>query len=156
MLNDELMRKLKTFNRRIGRAEAKPPGSGSISAVTAYTPTYLGGTTPGVTTYTVQVGRYIQIGNLIVAMATVGWSAATGTGTARFSLPLAASSTANLNSAVAIEISNVTFAAGTPVAFVAPGNNYMTLISPATNAAGTAVAIEAAGSIVYTVCYFID
>ncbi len=58
---------------------------------TTYTPTYLGLSTPGVTTYTTQIGSYMQIGRLVIVSAFLNWSAATGTGVAAISLPFAPS-----------------------------------------------------------------
>jgi len=47
----------------------------------SWAPTISGGSTPGTTTYTTQVGSYTKIGRLVTATFNVGYSAATGTGT---------------------------------------------------------------------------
>lgn len=48
--------------------------------VGTFTPTAIGGTTAGTTTYTNQTGYYIRVGNLVTVQASVAGSAATGTG----------------------------------------------------------------------------
>ena len=45
-----------------------------------FTPTYYGGTTAGVTTYTTQSGSYIKIGKLVFVSIQITFSSATGTG----------------------------------------------------------------------------
>lgn len=58
-------------------------GSGSalsVYAVNSFTPTVVGGTIAGTTTYVTQTGYYIKIGNLVYFEAFVQWSNATGTG----------------------------------------------------------------------------
>lgn len=47
---------------------------------TSWTPTVVGGTTAGATTYTTQSGQYMRIGNVVIAQWIVSYSAATGTG----------------------------------------------------------------------------
>jgi hypothetical protein len=46
-----------------------------------FTPTMVGGTTAGTTTYVAQVGKYTKIGNVVFVNVIMYWSAATGTGT---------------------------------------------------------------------------
>jgi hypothetical protein len=121
---------------------------------TTWTPTYNGGT-PGVTTYVLQQGAYIRIGNLVVATGTVQWSAASGTGNARISLPLTAQNTTDQNYSIAIRCEAVTFAAGTPQGQITPNTAYFLMTSPATNAASTVVAVEAAGTVLFTATYFV-
>src|SRR5262245_48178750 len=58
-----------------------------LYVVSTWTVTYVGGTTAGVTTYSLQDGKYIRIGSLVIFTGAVVWTAATGTGDARISLP---------------------------------------------------------------------
>ncbi len=155
MLDLDLMRKLKTFNRRIGRAEAKPPGSTSFASGT-YTPTYLGGTTPGTTTYTLQDGGYVQIGQVVLFHGVVVWSNATGTGNARISLPFTSSSGVNDYYSGSLRLTNVTFANSAPEMMIDPATSYFTMDSPLTNANPTKVAVETAGNVVFSGFYFAD
>jgi hypothetical protein len=121
--------------------------------VGGFTPTYSGGTTAGVTTYTTQWGAWVRLGPVIIATATIVWSAATGTGTAQFSLPFTAINTADQNYSLAVRTSAITFANSAPQAQLAAGASLFTLQSPITNAPSTAVAVEAAGNIIYTAVY---
>lgn len=117
-----------------------------------YTPTYIGGTTAGVTTYTAQLGAWRQFADELSVIGQVAWSAATGTGEARISLPFAPS---GYNAPGSLWISNVTFANSTPLILASAGNTYFTLDSPLTNNANTRVNVEAAGNIVFVLTYLV-
>jgi hypothetical protein len=123
--------------------------------VTTYTPTY-DGAVSGSTTYTTQAGFYMRDGNRITAWGTLVWTAASGTGNAQISLPIAASSTTNSNLSGSVRVTTVTFAAGTPQVLITASSTFFLLQSPATNAASTTVQVEAAGNIVFTVVYTVD
>lgn len=114
-----------------------------------YTPTYVGATTAGVTTYTTQDGFYVRLGSLVFFHGRVIWTAATGTGSAIVSLPFTAQNTTGMRSIAVVYPTNVTFANGSIAAQIAPNTAFFTMNSPATNAAGTAVAVEAAGDIIF-------
>lgn len=113
-----------------------------------YTPTYLGATTPGTTTYTTQSGTYLRIGRLVLVWGQVVWTAATGTGNAQISLPFTPAVTSVLGN---FRCQAVTFAAGAPEPLIVGGA--LELRSPATNAATTPIAVEAAGDIVFSIAY---
>lgn len=117
-----------------------------------YTPTYLGGTTVGVTTYTFQAGGWRRVGNQLTVVGQINWSAATGTGDARISLPIAPS---GFNFAGSLWISAVTFANGTPQLQANAGNTYFIMNSPLTNAGSPTIQIEAAGTVIWTATYFV-
>lgn len=118
-----------------------------------WTPTYIGSSTAGATSYTLQQGEYVRIGRLVIASGAVVWTAATGIGNARISLPFAGA--AGLNQSGSIRLVNVTFAAGTPQVEFA-GTAYFEMRSPTTNAGGTLVQVEAAGNVIFTIPYLID
>jgi hypothetical protein len=124
----------------------------SFYATGTYTPTYQGGTTGGTTTYTFQDAAWTRIGNVIVVRGQVAWSAATGTGTARISLPIVANGG---NFAGACVLNGVTFANSAPEVQITAGDLFFILRSPLTNAAPTDVAIEAAGNVIWTLTYFV-
>ena len=124
--------------------------------VGTYTPTYTGGTTPGTTTYSVQQGAWVRFGPCVLVTGTVVWTAATGTGDARISLPFTAGNVSNQNFSGSVRNVNVTFANSTPQALIQANTDYFILQSPATNAASTTVAVEAAGNIVFSVWYLIE
>lgn len=121
-----------------------------------YAPTYLGGSTNGVTTYATQAGFYRRFGSLIVAWGTIVWTNATGTGSALIGLPFTASATTDNNAAAYVRTVNVTFANGSVQGQIAANTSFILMLSPATNAAGTNVAIETAGNIIFTAIYPID
>lgn len=125
-------------------------------AKSTYTPTYTGLTTAGVTTYTTQQGSYIRIGKLVIATATIIWTAATGTGNALFSLPFASANVSDQNYSGGARLESITFANSTPTIQLGFSQAFIRLNSPLTNAGSTNVAVEAAGNVVYTVAYFID
>lgn len=156
----ELLTRQRAMAQRLGATETKEI-PGNITGLSAfytfgtYTPTYLGNTTAGVTTYTIQQGAWVRIGALVVATGSVVWTAATGTGFAAFGLPFAAVNVANQNYSGSVRVDSVTFANGTPQIVVLPTAAAFLLLSPLTNAASAAVNVEAAGNIVFTVSYFI-
>lgn len=117
-----------------------------------YAPTYLGGTTPGTTTYSLQDAAWVRLGNIIVVRGQVVWTNATGTGNAQISLPSAPGSG---NFTGSLYLSAVTFANSAPELLASAGNAFFTMGSPLTNAAPTVVAIEAAGNITFEVAYFL-
>jgi len=151
----------RNIGRRLEQTQVveRPGGVSGLNAfyvpLTTYTPTYTGGTTAGVTTYTLQQGTYLRIGSLIVVTGTVGWSAATGTGDANISLPFAAQNVANQNYSLSLRITGVTFANGTPQGQILPNTSFFTMQSPITNGASTPVAVEAAGTVIFTASYFV-
>lgn len=140
-----VLRRLGLLERRVGLVEVIERIGYTPS--TAYTPTYLGGTTPGVTTYAAngQVGRYTRIGGLVFFRGRTEWTAATGTGNAQISLPFTTLNITNLGGAISIDTNNVTFANGTPQGLLQANATFFLMRSPITNAGSAIVQIEAAG-----------
>jgi len=118
-----------------------------------WTPTYLGGTTPGVTTYVVQKGEWTRWGRLVHFQGRLEWSAATGTGNAQFSLPFTAVNRTNLFGSGSVDNTTVTFANGTPQMLLQPSVSVFLLRSPLTNAGSAIVQIEAAGIVNFSGVY---
>jgi len=148
MVDDQSIRIIRELRHRMNRTAA-PPRPRYLEDT--YTPTYLGGTTAGVTTYTFQDAAWTRNGRVITVRGQVVWSAATGTGNAQISLPMAA---VGGNFTGALYLNGVTFAAGSPEMLITSGNSFFTMGSPTTNAGPTTVAIEAAGNVIFTVTYF--
>lgn len=121
----------------------------------AYSPTYLGVTTAGTTTYTTQAGFYTRIGRVVFFNGRVVWTNATGTGVAIVSLPLTPDSTTNMRYGVMQRVNAVTFANGSVEANIQPGLAFFSMESPATNVAPTAVNVEAAGDIIFSGFFFV-
>ena len=126
------------------------PGQGT------YAPTYLGDTTAGATTYTTQAGFYVRLGRIVIAWGLLVWTAATGTGNARVSLPFPVSATTNTAFSGTIDMLGVTFANSTPTPEMTASVTGFIMRSPLTNANGAVVAIEAAGTLAFTIVYAID
>jgi len=121
-----------------------------------YTPTYEGSGTPGVTTYTLQSGQYTRLGPIVYVTGTITWTAATGTGNVRISLPLTSANTSGQRHAGSVYTESVTFANGSIQAVNFANNNTLRLFSPATNAASTELVIEAAGTIIFSIWYHVE
>lgn len=120
-----------------------------------YTPTY-DGATPGTTTYTTQQGAWARIGKCIFVTGTIVWTAATGTGNAQISLPVASANVSNQNYSGSVRTVNVTFANSSPQILLTSNASIFILQSPLTNAASTTVQVEAAGNIVFSLFYFVE
>lgn len=118
-----------------------------------YTPTYVGGSTAGTTTYLLQEGQFRRIGSVVFCSGRINWSAATGTGEARVSLPSVVGG--SYRSSGALFVDGVTFAGTMPQMLVVPGQQYFTMYSAATNASPTVVSVEAAGLIIWSLAYFV-
>jgi len=138
----DILRILYANEQRLQQTEVK-----EIPGITGtYTPTYLGSSTPGVTTYTTQVGRYIKIGQLVIASVFLNWSAATGTGTALISLPFAPLYTSSIRYAgAAAKSGNVR----TAIAESGAGAQACYLVT-----GGAAEAVTGTGDITLTLAYF--
>lgn len=150
----DLLRELRNLKQRVAAIEVVEKLA--YTPPTAYTPTYEGGTTAGVTTYSVQVGTWARIGKMVIAWGGVTWTAATGTGNAQVSLPFASAAAAANVFSGSIRNQNVTFANGSVQAQISAGASFFFMNSPATNAAGTNVAVEAAGTIIFAMVYAVD
>lgn len=121
-------------------------------------PAMVGGTTAGTTTYAAngQIGEYTRMGRQITASAVVDWTGATGTGNMRLSLPFASASGTRRYYAASVYTDNITIGTNyTPYGVVFAGVDYLELYVPANNAGSTAIAVEAAGTVIYTVTYFL-
>jgi hypothetical protein len=80
----------------------------------AWTPTVSGSTSAGTGTYTIQVGYYSQVGNLIFATAQIVWTAHTGTGNLLVTnLPFACRNLANYNPESIVNTINIALPGGT-------------------------------------------
>lgn len=75
----------------------------------SWTPTYLGRTTAGTTSYVARSGSYTKVGPLVFVQGVVIWNSATGTGQAAIGgLPF----TPNVDAPISLSYSNVTFGSG--------------------------------------------
>ena len=142
--NDQLAIELAALRRRIEQLESRAV---TASARGTYTPTYLGGTTPGVTTYAYQVGSWQRVGAWIQVVAALSWTAATGTGQALISLPFPSANITNLTQSLTIYTIGVTFAASGVQVAISPNTSVCVLNSPTSNGGSSLIQVEAAGTI---------
>jgi hypothetical protein len=93
-----------------------------------FTPTYLGETTAGTTTYTRQIGRYTKIGRLVYVMISINITNATGTGNAIIGgLPFATENESSVPSTGSILVGDMTFPANTRWVVPTPAQNVTTV-----------------------------
>jgi hypothetical protein len=149
MIDLDTQRRIKALEDTLERLRKADAGD----AYSSYSPTYTGGSVAGATTYLLQEGEYTRGGRIVVCSGRVNWSAATGTGEARISLPFVVGNA--FRSSGSVFIDGVTFANTMPQMLVAPGSQYFTLYSALTNASPTVVSVEAAGLIIWSLTYFV-
>lgn len=113
------------------------------TAGTAATPTCVGGTTPGTTVYTIQVGRSFRLGPLVIySFVVAGTFGATAAGNVTISAPVTSINTANLNQyGAGVANINATFYTG---AFQNVSNTALLLFLNATNL--TPITVVASGT----------
>jgi hypothetical protein len=121
-----------------------------------FTPRIDGTTAAGAGTYTAQVGAYTKIGNVVTVRGVITWTAHTGTGNMIVEgLPFTSANVANLQAAVALSYSNLTFAAALH-GFVSVASTKITLKTSATGAAEADLAIDAAATLRFEATYQTD
>ncbi len=76
---------------------------------TSWTPTLVGASTAGTTTYTAQNGVYVRIGHMIWITARIVITGATGTGDANLSLPFGVAFITNISPVGQVQISSTTW-----------------------------------------------
>ena len=127
---------------------------------TGYTPTLLGGSTAGATTYNIQQGYYTRIGNLIHVDFSIQITAATGTGNMQISLPFTATSATNYiaSGPVSVQGGSYTWPASFFMCtlYLTTGNSFVNIIGSKTLSNGAffqmaSTTITIAGSITYSV-----
>lgn len=152
-LLEEMAREIADLRRQVIdlRAQERP-----AYARGTYQPTYLGGTTPGTTTYSLQEGAWTRFGNIVFVNGVVVWTAANGTGEARISLPFVPSTTFGFRASGGLRVVNVTFTTTTPVLILNPTAAYFTMESPVSNGTGNVVQMEAAGNVTFSLFYGVD
>lgn len=139
----EVIRRVAALEEKLRRPQAEQP----ISQSGTYTPTYLGGTIAGITTYTFQTGSWQRVGNWIQVVAALSWTAATGTGQALISLPFPSANITNFTQPLAIYTIGVTFAASGVQVAISPNTSACVLNSPTSNGGSSLIQVEAAGTI---------
>ena len=123
-----------------------------------WTPTLIGATTAGTTTYSNQYGYYTKIGNIVFCYFYISITAATGTGGAEFSLPTKLISQTNgfIAGNCIVNSTGWTFAGGktTCNASGTANNQYVSFVTEGTSTgAGTLQMANAAGTFQGSVIY---
>lgn len=119
-----------------------------------FIPAIIGATTPGVGTYTSQLGKYTRIGNRVDIQVAISITNHTGTGTIKISgLPFTSSSTVGFESTAIADVSNLT-ATGT-VMLILPANSLSIFLSQSNNGVSTNINMDTAFSISFNMTYFV-
>lgn len=125
----------------------------------SFTPVIEGQTTVGTGTYSIQVGRYTKIGNLVTVQIHLNWTAHTGTGNMLIAnLPFTSSGVGNLVGGVSIGyIDNLALSAGNiPLAYVLNANTRIQLAQTPTGGGAVAlVPMDTSATIVITGTYMV-
>ncbi len=127
-------------------------------ASTSWTPAIAGASTAGTATYTVQAARYIRIANVVFIMGNVTWNTATGTGNLLLTgLPFTINNTANIIPTSSVRLDSIALPAATVNTVMQGIVNTTTcnFVSDTITGTPSAVQISAAGSIFFSMFYFI-
>lgn len=123
-----------------------------------WTPTYLGETTAGSTTYTTQLGKYTKIGNVVYCNMQLSWSAASGTGYINIGgLPFSAvSGSLGTTNTTMPYMNNITVGAGLLTCMRVTGNTTFARVGtyPLTGGSNGYLSIDSAGDIEVTFFYY--
>ncbi len=150
-MTEDVFRRLDLLEAELERL--RKADSGTVA--TAWVPTYLGGSTAGVTTYTIQEAYYWLFDPIVFIDIRITWTNATGTGNAQVSLPFTAATSTNGGFVLGVWSSGLTFANNNVVGRIINGQAFLTFQSLLTNAAATASAVEVAGDVIISGWYTI-
>ena len=120
-----------------------------------YTPTVYGASVTGTGTYSVQSGTYEITGNKVDFSVRVVWSAHTGSGGMRISLPVNTQNTSGLRYSYAVYMATATFT-GSPIALALENANHIRIRENVSGGAVTDVSLPSSGELVVTGHYYID
>lgn len=137
------------------------PGTGTSELFADYeegtwTPTISGATTTGAGTYSIQVGRYTKVGNIVTVTACISWSAHTGTGaTLLTNLPFTSANVTNFQPIISVMPSAFALTANNLASgYVGEGVTYAILTQyPVGGGNIVTVPIDTNATLQYTVTY---
>jgi hypothetical protein len=137
------------------------PGTGTSELFDDYeegtwTPTISGSTTAGSGTYTVQVGRYTKVGNLVTVTGVITWTAHTGTGSIFLTgLPFTSANIVNFEPVISVTPSNIALTALNVASGYVPRADTFAVLTqyPTGGGAIALVPMDTDASIQYTVTY---
>jgi hypothetical protein len=123
----------------------------------AWSPTMVGSTVAGTTTYSVQSATYTKIGNVVTIQGYVTWTNATGTGNIKLgNLPFTANSTYYCH--ILVNTNNITLTASNTCNLMETdlnGNEAFIYQSPVGGGTLTAVAMDTSGALYFGGSYVI-
>lgn len=143
------------LNSTIGTVSAGISYRDGSTTVGTFTPALTGTGVAGAGTYTVQVGHYTKIGNLVTVFGQIGWSAHTGAGNMKIAgLPFTSASSKGF-CPVTVVPSAITSPANSVVAAMVPPNEAAINLYSITEstAAFAALAIDTSGSLWFSGTY---
>jgi hypothetical protein len=128
---------------------ANTPSSGMTSELLnwyeegIFTPTFEGTTTPGVGTYSTQVGRHTRIGNLVRFAINLRATSHTGTGNLIVvGLPFSSASSPTGRTNVLLNCQLLTYGSGIPFGYINDSSSLIILNLQTSNAASSAIAMD--------------
>jgi hypothetical protein len=121
-----------------GVVQTNSSGVPSVATATTWTPTVVGSGTAGTASYTVQVGRYVQIGPMVFVSWLLNWTSGTGTTNLLIGgLPVNIVNTASLRSVGTLTLGN---------ALAPPANTVNTYVTAAGDANQTQLFCQTSNS----------
>ena len=140
------------FNSNDYALDATSTYGESLPREYTYTPTVYGASTTGTGTYTDQIGRYTRVGNLIHFTVRVVWTAHTGSGGLRISLPIGSVNTSGQRYSYSVYMDGATFS-GSPIALILENANHIRVRQNVSGGAVTDINLPSAGEVVITGTY---
>jgi hypothetical protein len=126
----------------------------------SFMPTIIGSSTAGTGTYTVQVGSYVKVGNVVHVQGYLSWTGHTGTGDMRIAtLPFSASTTSNNYGVMSTAYQhNITLSSGYYLtgSYISPATNTGILTqSPTGGGSSIPVTLDTNAQIMFTATYHV-
>ena len=129
----------------------------SLGTVSSFTPTLSGSSSSGSGTYTVRVGYYSKIGNIVFAYIYLTWTAHTGTGNMNITnLPFACSSSANYFAPISVLFGSLTYTGTQVGGFLNNGTSEINLKQFSSNTAYSNIPMDTTGTVLVSATYFTD
>ncbi len=129
-----------------------------IVSQNVWTPVVVGGTAPGVGTYTLQAGLYSVLQGMVFVFCEVAWSAHTGTGSMSITgLPLPCKNSFAYTPQGVYSTSSIVLPAGTVQCFprMLGGDATLYLLTSVDNAVNESLQMDGSGRINISMFYFI-
>jgi hypothetical protein len=122
-----------------------------------FTPVFEGTTTPGVGTYSTQVGRYTRIGNIVRFAINLRATTHTGTGDLIITgLPFTSAASPSGRTNVLLNCQLLTYGAGIPFGYINDASSTIVLNLQSSNAAPTAIAMDTDAGVFVEGTYQVD